>query len=87
MDAFRQIAHELTAADRRESGKRGHNPYALSIELGALHEIESEVAAGADLTQAFADAFNPTRKNHRIALKVGLSLDVDRGQWIVKQRS
>lgn len=82
MDAFRQIAHELTAADYRESDKRGHNIYALAIELEALHEIEAEVAAGADLAQAFADAFNPTRKNHRIARKVGLSLNVDRGQWV-----
>ena len=82
MDTFRQIAHLLTQADRKATGKRGHNPYALAIELGALHDMEDIVNHGGNIAVEFTLSFNPTAKNHRIASADGLALDVQRGQCI-----
>ena len=59
------------------------NIYALSIELGAVHEtLEPMLASGATWESAFSETFTPTRANHGIARKLGLALDVERGQWI-----
>lgn len=82
MGALDALAHELTTQDRAEAGKRGYNPYALGIVLGAAQDVRDAVARGVPLADAFADAFNPTRGMHAVARRLGLPLDVQRGQWV-----
>ena len=42
----RRLAHVVTEHDRKQSGKRGYNMYALGIMLEAVHNIEREIALG-----------------------------------------
>lgn len=44
-----QLSHAVTEYDRRQSTRKGYNPYALSLYLGAVQEIEADVDAGTDL--------------------------------------
>ena len=73
-----RLAAAVTAQCRRASGKRGYNPHALGLMLGAAHECEAAVVAGADPARAFAEHFTPTRENHAMARKLELTLDVQR---------
>jgi hypothetical protein len=41
-----QLSHALTAYDRRQSSRRGYNPYALAHYFGALHEALAEIETG-----------------------------------------
>lgn len=84
-DFGRKLAHLVTEQDRAASKRRGYNPYALGIMLGAAHECEAAVTAGERPEVAFAEHFTPTRENHTMARKLGLLLDVQHGQWIPTQ--
>jgi hypothetical protein len=76
------LIHELTAADTKASRSKGYNPYALGQLLQAADTVRAEMAAGKDASAAFADAFTATRVNHGIAKRLGLTLDVVRGEWV-----
>lgn len=77
-----QLVNEITTQDRRDSVRKGYNRYALGIMLGAAQECTAEIEAGKRPEDAFAEHFTPTRGNHGIARRLGLKLDVQRGQWI-----
>ena len=77
-----KLVMEITTQDRKDSTRKGHNPYALGIMLGAAQECTDAIAAGQSPESAFAEHFTPTRGNHGIAKRLGLKLDVQRGQWI-----
>jgi hypothetical protein len=76
----------LTQEDIKRSQKaiakgRWDNPHAIAIELEAADRVDERVRKGEDPSSAFADEFNPTRENHRIARKLGLDLTIERGRW------
>lgn len=58
MNERNKLAAALTEHDRKESRKRGHNPYALGQYLARLAEIEADVAAGAAWRSAVIAAFS-----------------------------
>lgn len=47
-----KLSHAVTDYDRKQSRRKGHNPYALAHYLGAVQQIESAVDAGAELRSA-----------------------------------
>lgn len=75
------LIHELTAADTLASRRKGYNPYALAQLLRAADDVRDEMAAETPAATAFAAAFAATRTNHGIARRLGLALDVVRGDW------
>ena len=78
-----QLVSALIAMDKRASTKQGWNPNALSLMLGSVQDnFDPAVAAGASPEDAFMETFTPTRGTHGVAKKLGLALDVDRGQWV-----
>lgn len=77
-----RLGHYVTEQDIKASKRKGYNPYALGIMLGAAHDCEAAVAAGTSEAAAFADHFTPTRENHTMARRLGLALDVQRGRWV-----
>jgi hypothetical protein len=81
-DLRARLAHGLTHLDRTE-GKG--SPYRLGIYLRAGDEVADAVDAGTPLVKAFADAFTPTRGMHRLAVALGLPLDVERGRWVERE--
>lgn len=52
-----KIVHALTEHDRKQSTKKGYNPYALGIYLDAVHHIDDCVKRGISLEDAICDAF------------------------------
>lgn len=82
MDMFKLVTL-LTEQDRKDSARKGYNIWALGHCLRAADETMEDIKAGAVPAVAFAKHFNPTRSNHRIATKLGLGLDVQRGNWVV----
>ncbi len=54
----RKLASAVTQYDIKQSKRRGYNVYALSHYLGAVHEVEAELAKGADLRKALISNFN-----------------------------
>jgi hypothetical protein len=76
MDFHSKLIHELIVMDRRDSTRRGYNPYALPQYLAAAVPVTDAAS--------FATAFVPTRGMHGIAKRLGLPLDVERGRWITK---
>ena len=85
-----KLSHELTALDRKESLreiKRGgrENIYRLGHYLNAADAVKAAVRKGRSATEAFASNFNPTRGMHGVAKRLGLGLDVARGQWTRKR--
>jgi len=51
------LLHALTEYDRKQSSKRGYNMYALPQYIGRLHDIDADLAQGADLRAALTAAF------------------------------
>lgn len=86
-----RLISELTQNDARRLArevKRGGwaNPYALAHELRAADSVINMVSLGESWETAFAEFFVATRENHRIAKRLGLRLDVQRGEWINQSR-
>ena len=75
LDFHTRLIHELTALDKRQSTKRGYNPNALGIYFQAAENVTD--------AKSFANAFTPTRGMHTVAKKLGLPLDVERGDWVL----
>lgn len=71
-----KLIHELTAMDRRDSAKKGYNPYALAIMFNAAKDVTD--------AKSFADAFNATRGLHRVARNLNLPLEVKNGRWLLE---
>ncbi len=88
-DLFRaRLVSALTHADRKESDrerKRGSrvNLYRLGHYLAAAENVCGEIEAGTAPALAFARSFNPTAAMHRVAKALGLTLDVQRGRWVL----
>lgn len=57
MNTHDKLIHALTDYDRKQSTKRGYNMYALSHYMEAVHNIDADLAAGADLRAALCAAF------------------------------
>jgi len=53
-----QLIGALTEFDRKQSGKRGHNPHALAIYFARADEVETDIAAGAAPADAVAAGFS-----------------------------
>ncbi len=79
-----RVVSEVTQLDAANAHKPRSqwNPYFLGIALRTLAEVEDEMPKATDL-EVFTATFTPTRETHKIAKKLGLPLDVDRGQWVV----
>ena len=85
MVSFReQMGVELMRQDQREWHHKNHNHYAIAHYLAAADRCEESISKGQPKEHAFSDYFNPTRGMHRVAKALGLKLDVERGQWIIK---
>lgn len=87
-----RLISELTQLDGREetSERRRRYPvnhYRLSHYLHAADDVVAAVAAGATETDAFADAFTPTRGMLTVARRLSLNLDVTRGRWTPRGNS
>ena len=70
-----RLISELTELDRRERRRPGWNPNALGMYFAAAETVTDAAT--------FAAAFVPTRGMHTVARRLGLALDVDRGQWVI----
>ena len=51
------LIHAVTAYDRKQSGKRGHNLNALGIYFARVDDIMADLESGADLRQAVIAGF------------------------------
>jgi hypothetical protein len=83
----RQLASLLTQLDDREGRhelkRYGRvNIHRIALYLQAADRVRDRVARGEAPGSAFAEEFTPTRGMHTIAKKLGLGLDVQRGQWV-----
>lgn len=79
-----RLIFELTNLDRQESAReRRPNIHRLGLYFNAARDMADMVAAGSSPEAAFAEVFTPARGMHRVARNLGLSLDVQRGQWIL----
>ena len=77
----------VTDWDRKESARevkagRRENIYRIGIYFKAIEDIEADVVSGVPFVKAFCDGFTPTRQAHALARKLGLAIDVQRGQWV-----
>lgn len=52
-----KLIHAITEYDRQESTKRGYNPNALGIMLGALHSADEYIAQGKDVRAVLCGHF------------------------------
>lgn len=52
-----KLVHTLTEYDRKQSGKRGYNPYALAHYLGAVQRFDELVKEGKPTRQALCECF------------------------------
>lgn len=52
-----KILHALTTYDRKQSTRKGHNPYALAHYAGALARVSEGVDKGQDLREAILNWF------------------------------
>ena len=80
-----KLISELTQSDQRQSIKAGYNRNALAIYLNAADTCCEMVDKGATQETAFMEVFTPCREMHKVAKKLGLILDVERGQWWIPQ--
>lgn len=61
----RQLASLLTQHDKKQSGKRGHNPHALSLYLQAVHSWELEQLSATDPIKSLAKYFTTNPADDR----------------------
>ena len=82
--AFRaRLGALLVRLDAQESAReRTPNIYRIGHYLRAADDVATALHAGKTPEQAFAQSFVATRGMHGIAKKLGLELDVERGDWI-----
>lgn len=57
MDTKSKLEHAVTSYDRKQSTKRGHNPYALGHYFAALNEAEAMTIKGTAWKQALEAVF------------------------------
>jgi hypothetical protein len=87
IDEFRDhLTHELIQLDRQESAQETKrrlvvNIYRLGHYLKAAQGVVGAVRSGESPAKAFAAGFVATRSMHTIAKRLGLGLDVERGEW------
>ena len=72
-----KLVAELIALDKKESTKKGYNPFAIGLYLEAAQDVTD--------AESFADNFTATRGMHKVAKNMGYALDVERGNWIIRQ--
>lgn len=59
-----QLIHAVTAYDRRQAKRQGHNPYALGICLERVDEIMTDIEHGADPRLAIIAGFSDRLRDH-----------------------
>lgn len=74
----------LDAQETAHEVRRRYQPniYRIDHYLRAADDCATALHAGKTAEQAFAQSFVATRGMHGIAKKLGLRLDVERGDWI-----
>ena len=86
MDFRTKLISELTQLDAREARRDPRpNPYRLGIYMNAAQDVIDSIADGATMEDAFADVFTPSRGMHTVARRLGLRLDVERGNWVPRE--
>jgi hypothetical protein len=58
------LSHAVTEYDRKQSTKRGYNPYALGIYFERVEEVLKDIAAGASPREAVIAGFNDRLRDH-----------------------
>lgn len=53
-----KLVNALTDYDRKQSTRRGYNPYALALYFEALDDVMMAVKSGRDIRKALANSFN-----------------------------
>lgn len=81
------LVSELTQLDerKRRTDNKTWNCHFLGLALQAIHGVEQD-SDNQTNEELFTNAFTPSREMHRVAKKLGLRLDVDRGQWVHLER-
>lgn len=59
-----KMIHAVTEYDRKESTKRGYNPYALPQYMQRVQEISADIGKGADPREAITTGFTGRLVNH-----------------------
>ena len=59
-----KLISAATAFDRKQSTKRGHNPYALAIYFERIDLVCKEIDGGKPIRQALLDGFNDRLLDH-----------------------
>jgi len=83
-----RLVSAVTTADRRESAREAKRPggrvniYRIGHYLKAAGEVMAAIDAGATPEAAFRANFTPTAYMNTAAKKLGLALDVARGNWV-----
>ena len=94
-DYERRLVHELTAYDRAEyQRERVGNIYRLGHLLGAKDEAvkiaQERIDRGQEVLEAFTvavcEVFTPTRGLHKALRNCGVTVDVERGRWVIPAR-
>jgi hypothetical protein len=71
-----KLISELTKMDIRNSKFNHYNPYALAQYFKAAENVVD--------AKTFLEAFIPSREMHSIAKRLGLNLEVEKGEWILE---
>lgn len=58
MNTRDKLIHAATEYDRKQSTRRGYNPYALSQYFAAIDETMAQVDKGVSIKTALAENFN-----------------------------
>lgn len=83
MDFRTKLTSELIQLDTKQAMKKGHNRFAIGIYLRAVDTCVELIADGMSIDEAFSETFTASRDMHGIAKRIGLKLDVQRGNWIL----
>lgn len=87
-DKLVSLLTQLDAKQAQQEMRAGRrvNIYRIGIYLEAANDFDALMRKGKAAEAAYAEVFTPSRPMHGIAKKLGLALDVDRGQWVVVSR-
>jgi hypothetical protein len=78
-----RLVHAVTAYDRKQSTKRGYNPYALGQYLERVEMIMGDIANGAEPRKAILAGFNDRLLDHCLKAvgETGFTANEVSGQW------
>jgi hypothetical protein len=70
------LEHAVTEYDRKQEGKRYHNPYALGIMLQRVDDIAAKIESGCDPRTAIVTSFCDRLRDH-VLRTCGLPITTD----------